>query len=77
MTDTKYRSKEVASSSFELPVYQIFANRQTHRHTHTHTHTDTQYDYCTLPPTLRSKGNHQCITNQGHLTHVITTSRLT
>ena len=38
-----------ASSSFELPMFLVFPNFCEH--------TDTQYDYRTLPPTLRGEGN--------------------
>ena len=50
-----------------LVVFQLSQNRHwiitcyTNTHTNTHTHTHTQYDYHTLPPTLRSEGNNYTI----------------
>ena len=44
-----------ASSSFEPPMFIVFP--EFCEHTHTDSHTDTQYDYHTLPPTLRGEGN--------------------
>ena len=52
--------------SKQPPMFVVFPEicEQTDRHTHTHTHTDTQYDYHTLPPTLRGEGNKQGYQNR-------------